>query len=400
MEVFLKNIRDYSVETQCVHAGLLDSKEGALVTPIYQTSTFKFDNAEQGARLFKGEEEGYIYTRMRNPTVEAMECAVAVLEGGAKALGCASGMAAVHTLFAATLRAGEHIICSESCYGATATLLANIMPNFGITTTFVDTSNLDAVRNAIQPNTKMIFAETPGNPTVVMCDLAELNKIAKSIGAKFAVDNTFMSPILQKPFEFGADYIIHSMTKYLNGHADVVAGIIVLKDGAEYPHFRKILNHLGGTIDPFNSFLVHRGLKTLKIRVLEQQKNAIKIADFLSNHPQVEWVLYPGLPSHPQFELAKKQMTGTGSMIAFELKGGLEAGKVLMNNIEIFALAVSLGGVESLIQHPASMTHAGMSPDARKQAKITDGLVRLSIGIENVDDLIQALKNGLDLIGK
>jgi len=394
----LKNIREYSIDTQCVHAGLHETNEGALVTPIYQTSTFKFDNAEQGSKLFKGEQEGYIYTRMRNPTVEAMECAVAILEGGTRALGCASGMAAVHTLLTAALKAGDHVICSESCYGATSTLLATIMPNFGITTTFVDTSNLDEVRAAIKHNTKLIFAETPGNPTVVMCDLEEIGKIAKSIGAKFAVDNTFMSPILQKPFDFGADYIIHSMTKYLNGHADVVAGIIILNDESEYPHFRRILNHLGGTIDPFNSFLVHRGLKTLKIRVEEQQRNAIKIAEYLENHQKIEWIRYPGLPSHPQFDLAKKQMTGPGSMIAFELKGGLEAGRILMDNIELFVLAVSLGGVESLIQHPASMTHAGMSPDARKQAQITDGLVRISIGIENADDLINALKKGLDLI--
>ncbi len=394
----MKNIKDYSIETQCVHAGLKETEEGAVVTPIYQTSTFKFKNAEQGARLFKGEEEGYIYTRMRNPTVEAMENAVAVLEGGAKALGCGSGMAAVHTLIAATVNAGEHIICSESCYGATSTLLSNIMPKFNINTTFVDTSDLEAIKKAIQPNTKLIYAETPGNPTMIMSDLAEISKIAKSIGAKFAVDNTFMSPILQRPFELGADYIIHSMTKYLNGHADVVAGIIIVKDIADYPYFRKMLNHLGGTIDPFNSFLVHRGLKTLKIRVEKQQENAIKIADFLNNHPKIDWVRFPGLASHPQHHLVEKQMSGVGSMIAFELKGGLEAGTIFMNNIQIFGLAVSLGGVESLIQHPASMTHAGMTKDQRLQAKITDGLVRISIGIENVDDLIKALSDGLDKI--
>ncbi len=398
MEDVLKNIRNYGIETQCVHAGLKETTEGAVVTPIYQTSTFKFKDADHGARLFKGEEDGYIYTRMRNPTVEAMEDAVAILEGGAKALGCATGMAAVHTLFMATLKAGDHIICSESCYGATATLLANVMPNFGITTTFVDTSDINSVKKAIQPNTKMIYAETPGNPTLIISDLQELSNVAKSIGAKFAVDNTFMSPVLQRPFEYGADYIIHSMTKYLNGHADVVAGIIILKDEVEYPHFRKILNHLGGTIDPFNSFLVHRGLKTLKLRVLQQQENAKKVAEYLNNHPKIEWVRYPGLPSHPQYDIAQKQMKGPGSMIAFELKGGIEAGKILMNNIEIFGLAVSLGGVESLIQHPASMTHAGMSQEARLQAKITDGLVRISVGIENVNDLINALDKALSLV--
>ncbi len=394
----MKNIRNYSIDTQCVHAGIKETPEGAVITPIYQTSTFKFQNVDHGARLFKGEEEGYIYTRMRNPTVEAMEDAVAVLEGGAKALGCASGMAAVHTLFGAVCSAGDHIVCSESCYGATATLLATIMPRFGVETTFVDSSDIQAVEAAMRPNTKLLMIETPGNPTVIMTDLAEMSRIAKAHGAKLAVDNTFMSPIFQRPFELGADYIIHSMTKYLNGHADVVAGIIILKNAEEYPLFRRILNHFGGTIDPFNSFLVHRGLKTLKLRVVESEKNAMKVAEWLENHPKVEWVKYPGLKSHPQYELGKKQMTGFGSMIACELKGGLEAGKTLMNNVELFQLAVSLGGVESLIQHPASMTHAGMSKEAREQAKITDGLVRISIGIENVDEIIKGLEKGLDLI--
>lgn len=394
----MKNIRNYSIDTQCVHAGIKETPEGAVITPIYQTSTFKFQNVDHGARLFKGEEEGYIYTRMRNPTVEAMEDAVAVLEGGAKALGCASGMAAVHTLFGAVCSAGDHIVCSESCYGATATLLATIMPRFGVETTFVDSSDIQAVEAAMRPNTKLLMIETPGNPTVIMTDLAEMSRIAKAHGAKLAVDNTFMSPIFQRPFELGADYIIHSMTKYLNGHADVVAGIIILKNAEEYPLFRRILNHFGGTIDPFNSFLVHRGLKTLKLRVVESEKNAMKVAEWLENHPKVEWVKYPGLKSHPQYELGKKQMTGFGSMIACELKGGLEAGKTLMNNVELFQLAVSLGGVESLIQHPASMTHAGMSKEAREQAKITDGLVRISIGIENVAEIIKGLEKGLDLI--
>lgn len=394
----MKNVRNLGCETQCVHAGIKESKEGAVVTPIYQTSTFRVENVELAARLFKGEADGYIYTRMRNPTVEAMEDAVAVLEGGAKALGCASGMAAVHTLIGAVCSAGDHIICTDACYGATQTLLANIMPRFGVETTFVDTSNLDAVKAAVRPNTKLIYAETPGNPTLVMCDLKALAEIAHSIGAKFSVDNTFMSPILQKPFELGADYIIHSMTKFLNGHGDVVAGCVVVKNIEEYPNFRKALNHFGGTIDPFNAFLVHRGIKTLKLRVEEQERNAMKIAKFLEAHPLVEWVKYPGLPSFPQYELAKSQMTGFGSMIACEIKGGVEAGSRMMNNVEIFQLAVSLGGVESLIQHPASMTHAGLTPAAREAAGITGGLVRIAVGIENVDDLIAGLEKGFAAI--
>lgn len=391
----MKDVRNYSFQTQCIHAGAWDDRSGSVIPPIYQTSTFRFKDAEQGARLFKGEEKGYIYTRLGNPTVEAMENALAILEGGAKALGCSSGMAAIHTLFAGTLQAGDHIVCSESVYGATQTLLANVMPRFGIETTFVDSSDTSAVKAAVKPNTKMIFIETPANPTIVISDLEEIGKIAKDNNCLFAIDNTFMSPVLQLPFTYGADYIVHSMTKYLNGHADVVAGVLIVKDEANYPALRKMLNHFGGTIDPFNAFLVHRGLKTLKLRVEAAQVNATKIANYLESHPKVEKVMFPGLKSHPQYAIALKQQKGPGAMISIELKGGFEAGVKLMNTIELFQLAVSLGGVESLIQHPASMTHAGMSKEARLQAKITDGLVRISIGIEDADELIAALDNAL-----
>ncbi|HRS01272.1 MAG TPA: aminotransferase class I/II-fold pyridoxal phosphate-dependent enzyme, partial [Bacteroidota bacterium] len=308
---------------------------------MYQTSTFKFKNAEHGAKLFKGEEKGFIYTRLGNPTVEAMEEAIAELEGGYKAIGCASGMAAVHTLIAGMVKSGDHIVCSESVYGATSVLLSTIMPEFGVETTFVDSSEIEQVKNAIKPNTRMIYIETPGNPTLAITDLAAVEKIAKEKGIYFAIDNTFMSPILQKPFEFGADFIIHSMTKYLNGHADVVAGIIVVKTPEHYAILRKMSNHFGGVIDPFNSFLVHRGLKTLSLRVLRQQENAQKIAEFLENHPKIDNIQFPGLPSHPQYELAKRQQKGSGSMISIELKGGYEAGTKLMDNVKLFQLAVS-----------------------------------------------------------
>jgi len=244
----------------------------------------------------------------------------------------------------------------------------------------------------------LIYIETPGNPTLAIADIEECSKIAKAAGAKLAVDNTFMSPVYQRPFELGADIILHSMTKYLNGHADVVAGIVVSKEEAEYKKFRKMSNLIGGVIDPFNSFLVHRGLKTLAIRVERAAQNAMVIAQLLENHPKIEWVKYPGLPSHPQYEIAKKQMHGFGSMIALELKGGFDAGVVLMNNIHLFQLAVSLGGVESLIQHPASMTHSSVSKEQKEEAKITDGLVRIAIGIENIEDLKKALLDALELI--
>lgn len=391
----MKSVKDYSFDTRCVHAGGKEDQYGAVVTPIYQVSTFKFQDVEHGARLFKGEEEGYIYTRMRNPTVEACEDSVAALEAGSKALGCATGMAAIHTLFTSVLQAGDHVVCSESVYGPTTTLLQTVHSKFNVETSFVDSSNFEEIKKATKENTKLIFIETPGNPTLVMSDIAQIAEFAHSKGIKVAVDNTFMSPILQSPFELGADYIIHSMTKFLNGHADVVAGMIVLKDEADYPHFRKTLNQIGGTIDPFNSFLVHRGIKTLKLRMERHCESAQKIAEYLEGHEKVDWVRYPGLESHPQYEIGKKQMRGPGGMISFELKGGIRAGKILMNSIEVFQLAVSLGGVESLIQHPASMTHASMNKEVREHAKITDGLVRISVGIEDVDELIHALDKGL-----
>jgi len=394
----MNNNDDYAMDTLCVHAGLTDNEFGAVVPPIYQVSTFKFKNAEHGAKLFKGEEDGYIYTRMRNPTIEAMENAVATLEGGKKGLGCGSGMAAINTLFTYLLKTGDHIVCSEACYGPTITLLTGIMSKFGVECSIIDTSNLDTFKNAIKPNTRLVHIESPGNPTLVMSDIKKIADIAHDHGAKLSVDNTFMSPIYQKPFQLGADYIVHSMTKFINGHADVVAGIIILKDDSEYAAIRKVLNHLGGTINPFDAYLVHRGLKTLKLRIERATENTIKLAKFLEKHPKVAWVAYPGLESHPQYELGLKQMSAPGAMIAMELKGGLEAGVKLMDNIEVWTLAVSLGGVESLIQHPASMTHAGMGKEAREQAKITDGLVRISVGIEDIDDLIRGFEKGLEAI--
>ncbi len=393
----MKDIRNKKFETQAVHAGTEENEHGAVVTPIYQTSTFKFKNVQHGANLFSGEEEGYIYTRMRNPTVEAMENAIAVLEGGARALGCGSGMAAVHTAFAALLKAGDHVVCSESVYGPTTTLLKTVLHGFGVESTFVNTADIDAVRGAVRPGTKVIYVETPGNPTLVISDIQAIAEIAHAHDAKLVVDNTFMGPAMQRPFELGADVIIHSLTKSLNGHADVVGGVVVVRDEEMYPHFRKTLNQIGGVIDPFNSFLVHRGLKTLSLRIQRASESAMRVAQYLEKHPKVAWVRYPGLPSHPQYEIGLKQMSGHGAMIAFELSDGLEAGKTLMDNVHLCQLAVSLGGVESLIQHPASMTHASMGKEQREQAAITDGLVRLSVGIEDVDEIIADLDAALAL---
>ena len=387
---------DLNFDSKCVHSGISEYEFGPVVPPIYQTSTFKFESAQHGGSLFKGEMDGYIYTRMLNPTVQAMENAIAELEGGYKGLGCGSGMAAIHTVFAALLQAGDHVICSEAVYGPTSTLLRTVLSKFGVETTFVNTDKLEETKAAVKSNTKVIYVETPGNPTLAITDIEETAKIAHKIGAKLVVDNTFMSPALQRPLEFGADIVLHSLTKFINGHADVVGGIVVVKDEDTYKHFRKILNQIGGVIDPFNSFLVHRGLKTLSLRMKRHSESGQKIAEWLEAHPKIEWVKYPGLKSHPQYEVAQKQHKAQGGMISFELKGGYSAGENFMNSVNLCQLAVSLGGVETLVQHPASMTHATMGKDAREEAGITDGLVRLSVGIEFVDDIISDLQKALE----
>jgi methionine-gamma-lyase len=384
-----------STDSLVVHAGIGQNEHLAVVPPIYQTSTFAFDCAEQGAALFAGERDGYIYSRMGNPTVRALEDAVAELEGGYAGLACGSGMAAVHTALATLLQAGDHIICSEAVYGPTCTLVETVLSRFGIESTIVDASDLSAVEAALRPNTTVVHIETPGNPTLAICDLEALCRIAHKHGAQVVVDNTFMTPILQQPFRWGADVVVHSLTKFLNGHADVVGGMIVVKEERQYSDFRKMLNHLGGVLGPFESFLVHRGIKTLAIRMQRHCESALKVAEYLEQHPCVEWVRYPGLKSHPQFEIASRQMLGAGGIISFELRGGIEAGRAMMNAVQLCALAVSLGGVESLIQHPASMTHASMGAEARRRANITDGLVRVSVGIENPNDIIADLDQAI-----
>ncbi len=385
----------FAVDTLAVHAGIEKLQFLPAVPPIYQTSTFGFDSAEHGAALFGGRGTGYIYTRMGNPTVEALERSIAALEGGARALACASGMAAVHTALRALLKAGDHVVCSEAVYGPTCTLVGKFLGEVGIESTMVDTSDLEAVRQAMRPNTKVVYVETPGNPTLVVTDLAGVARVAHEHGAKLVVDNTFMSPVLQQPFRHGADVVIHSLTKFLNGHADVVGGAVVLRDEADYALFRKVLNHLGGVLPPMESFLVHRGIKTLALRMRRHCESALKIARHLEQHPAIEWVRYPFLESHPQYEISRKQSSGGGAVISFSLKGGVEAGRKMMNAVRLCMLAVSLGGVESLIQHPASMTHASMGAEARRRAGIDDGMVRISVGIEDPDDIIADLDQAI-----
>jgi methionine-gamma-lyase len=394
----MEDIRKYHEDTQCVHASFVPNETGSVVTPIYQVSTFAFRDVDHGANLFSGKEKGYIYTRMANPTIEGLEQAVAVLEEGYRGLACASGMAAIHTAFASLVSAGDHIICSESVYGPTNTLLKTVMSRFGIETSIVDTSDLEAVKAAMRENTRVVYVETPGNPTLVVSDIAAVARIAHENGAKLVVDNTFMSPILQKPLTFGADVVVHSMTKFLNGHADVVAGMIVVGSDEDYKHIRKVLNQIGGVIDPFNAFLVARGIKTLAIRMERHCVNAEAIARYLEGHAKVDRVYFPWFESHPQHDVARRQMRGPGGVISFELEGGLEAGKTLMNSVRLCTLAVSLGGVETLIEHPASMTHASMAKQDRELAGITDGLVRIAVGLEKVEELIEDLDRGLEKV--
>lgn len=381
-----------------VHGGEIDDEMGSVVTPIYQTSTFKFKDAQQGANRFAGKEEGYIYTRLGNPTIKALEKKLALLEHGYDALACASGMAAVNTALLSLLQAGDHMISTDAIYGCTFDVFTESYLKFGIDISFVDTSNLDLIEKNIKPNTKVIYLETPANPTLKIADIEAICKIAKQHNIFVVVDNTFASPILQNPIDFGADLVVHSLTKFINGHADIVGGAVIAKTKDLYNIIYPTFKNMGFNMDPHQAFLVDRGSKTLNLRVMKCQENAQKVAEFLEKHNKVASVVYPGLKSHPQYDLAKKQMRGAGSMISFELKGGYAAGQKLMNSVKLIALAVSLGGIESLIQHPASMTHAHVSEEAKKAAFITDGLVRLSVGIEDIEDLLEDLEQALQKI--
>lgn len=381
--------------TKCVHTSSPESPDGPVVCPVYATSTFRFRDFQHGADLFAGKASGYIYSRMLNPTVELLENCLAQLEGGKKSLATASGMAAIQTIIAGLCSAGDHIICGKSVYGPTTTLFKNYFGRLGIKTTFAECSNLNELAEAFLPETRLVFIESPGNPTLVVCDIAAIAELCHRRNALLVVDNTFATPILQKPLERGADIVVHSLTKFLNGHADVLGGAIVVKEESHYQLLRKTLNHFGGVLAPFEAFLVLRGIKTLALRMERHCENAQQIAEFLEAHPKVKWVRFPGLPSHPQFELTKRQMSGPGGLISIELKGGFEAARKLLDSTNLFLLAVSLGGVESLIQHPASMTHASMPPELRAEVGITDGLIRLSVGIEDAQDLIADLDQAL-----
>ncbi len=381
--------------TQLVHAGAPADAYGSAVTPIYQTSTFRFHDAQEGADRFAGQAEGYIYTRLGNPTVHALEAAVAALEEGAGGIATSSGMGAVMTAYIALLGQGQHIVSTASVYGPSRCLLESHMARFGVAATFVDTAEVANVAAALRPETRVVYIETPSNPAMQVTDIRAVAELAHAHGCLLVVDNTFASPYLQQPLNLGADVVLHSVTKFINGHADVVGGVLVAREADLVRRLRAVMIATGCNMDPHQAFLVRRGLKTLGLRLERAQSSALQIAAWLESRPEVAWVRYVGLPSHPQHQLAMRQMRGPGAMIAFELHGGLAAGRRLMDRVRLATLAVSLGGVETLIEHPASMTHAGMARADRLEAGITDGLVRYAVGIEDPDDLIADLAQAL-----
>jgi len=383
-------------DTKLIHGADIDDQFGSATVPIYQTSTFAFKSAEDGARCFSGESEGYIYTRIGNPTIDALERQLADLENGYGGIAVGSGMAAVSTIYLTLMSQGDHLVSTDAVYGPARSVMEKQFSRFGFQSTYIKTTDSQSIEKAIRPNTKVLYIETPANPTMDITDIAACAEIAHRHGIILVVDNTFCSPYLQNPLDLGADIVFHSMTKFINGHADIVAGIIIAKEKPLCDKLRNMMILLGCNMDPHQAYLVHRGLKTMSIRVEKAQQNAMAVAEFLEKHPQVAWVKYPGLRSHPQYELAAQQMRGSGTMISFGLKGGFNAGKKMLDNVHLALLAVSLGGVESLIQHPASMTHSKVSAEDKQKAGITDDLIRLSVGIEDVNDIIADLNNALN----
>ncbi len=393
-----EELKNLGFSTKAIHGGYEKNEHGALATPIYQTSTFIFDSAEQGGRRFAGEEEGYIYTRGGNPTNTQVEEKVAILENGESAASFASGIGAITGVLWSALRAGDHVVAAKTLYGCTFAFLNHGLTRYGVEISFVDTSDPQNVKDAMKENTKVVYLETPANPNMLISDIESISKIAhENDGCIVVVDNTYSSPYLQRPLELGADVVVHSATKYLNGHGDVIAGFAV--GNKEFIDEVKAFGRSdmnGSVLSPFDAYLINRGMKTLDLRMERHCENAQKVAEFLEGHPAVESIMYPGLKSFPQYELAKKQMKLPGAMMAFEVKGGIDAGRKLMNSVKLCTLAVSLGDAETLIQHPASMTHSPYTPEERAASGISEGLVRLSVGLENVEDIIADLKQALD----
>lgn len=401
---FLKGmVIKMSDTTKKVHYGTLSVRagqnpeltNGAIAAPIYQTTNYQFKNVEDGAKKCESIYNGYCYTRLGNPTLTILEEKMAALEGAEEALSFSTGVAAISALLFSQLKKGDHAVVDDTSYSATRYLFNNLLAKFGVEATFIDTSAIENVEGAIRPNTKMIYFESPANPTVKLVDIKAVAEIAKAHHALSVIDSTFASPILQRPLAMGIDLVMHSATKFIGGHGDVMGGILCGKKNLINYIRDDTYKNMGGIIMPIDAFLLIRGLKTLEVRMKKHCANAMEVAKFLESHPKIKRVYYPGLPSHPQHELAKRQMNDFGGMIAFELKGDLEAGVAFMNSLNFCRLAVSLGDVDTLIQHPASMTHWYMKREERLKAGITDGAVRISVGIEDVEDIIEDLEQAL-----
>lgn len=387
-------------DTQLIHEGMNPGDHrDSLTVPLYQTSTFTFHSAEQGQRRFAGEEQGGIYSRLGNPTVEVLEKRMTMLEGGEGALAFGSGMAAVSTILVHLTKSGDHILCSKGLYGCTFGLLNIFQTKYNITHTLSALSSREEIESLIRPETSVIYVESPINPTMEIVDLELVFQVAKERGIRVVVDNTFCSPYLQQPLELGADFVLHSATKYLNGHGDVIAGVLVGKDAEEMHTIRmSTQKDYGGIISPFDAWLILRGLKTLHVRMERHVKNAEKLVAYLKTVPQVEKILYPFDEGHPQVEIAKKQMKAGGGLVSFVVKGETAAAQKFLNALELIHVAVSLGDAETLIQHPATMTHSVVPEADRIAMGIDNGMVRLSAGLEDVDDLIADLKQAFQQI--
>jgi len=389
-------------DTLLIHEGYNPQEfKGSLTPPIFHTSTFAFATAEEGERRFSGAEDGYIYSRLGNPTVRVLEDRMMMLEKGEGALAFASGMAAVSSVLFHLLKAGDHILCSRGVYGCTFGLLELLEQKFEVTHTFSPLQSEEDVEKGIAPNTACIYIETPINPTMELIDIQMVATIAKKHDIPVVVDNTFCSPYLQNPLELGADFVIHSATKYIGGHGDVIAGIVIGNNKEEIEKIRKTTQKdIGGIISPFDAWLLLRGLKTLHVRMDRHVENAKKVADFLKSHPMVERVIYPGDTENNQYGIMKKQMKAPGGILSFTIKGGKKDAQLFLNSLQIIKTAVSLGDAETLISHPATMTHSVIPPESRWKMGITDNMLRISVGLEAFDDIIDDLQNALEHLKK
>lgn len=388
--------KEWNFNTKAVHLEQIpDEKTRVVSQPIVPAVAYSFNNADEAAAVVSGEEEGVYYGRYGNPTTRTLEKKIAALEGAEDALGVSSGMAAISIALLAFLKQGDHVVVTKDVYGGTHKFLTNFAVRYGIETEFVDCTDVDAIEAAIQPNTKAIYIETPSNPGLCLIDIEAVSKVSQAHNLPLLIDNTFMTPCLQTPLDLGADVVIHSATKYLNGHGDVIAGFICAdKETIKMMH-KDFMGDLGQPLNAWESFLILRGIKTLGIRVEKHCENAQKVAEFLEQHDLVEHVFYPGLPSHPQHELAQRQMRGMGGIVSFEIKGGVEEGKKFISLLDLAMISFSLGDPETLVQHPASMTHSSIPEEELKFFGISKGLIRLSVGLEDADDIIADVEQAL-----